>query len=257
MARHGYDHDYGPGVTYREVDLRPHRNEPDSDPNYRGGGYAGMRMEPGYGGQAAYGWYRREHARDLRWDGGAEGRYDPRWDPRRGRFDAEGYFHDPFDEARAHGGRHGGYDAPFGGGYDGEMRGRYGAPRGYDAAFGHRHGPRGGYDAEMRGYDGGMRGREMGGYDRGYGGPVMGSPRPHEGSPRDGGVYAGSGYVRQYDAHSPALRGDGGHDAWYGYAEGGRPLPGDPRRRPTDERGYAGYPSAGYAPQTRPRQALR
>lgn len=265
MARSPYDYEYGPGVTDREVDLRPHRNEPDSDPNYRGGGYGGMRMEPGAPGQGAYGWYRQAFARDLRWDGGAEGRYDPRWDPRNGRFDEDGYFHDPFDEARRHAHARGagawpvrGYDRDVRGGremrgYDADLRREM---RGYDAGF---HG-RGRYDAELRGYDAGVRGwSARAGYDaemRARGGPVMGAPRPQEGAPWDGGVRASNAFLRQYNSASPGIHAD--DQAWWGYAEGGgRTHPDDPRGRPTDERGYAGYNRGGYMPQPRPRQALR
>ncbi|HEX2094130.1 MAG TPA: hypothetical protein VHG28_17130, partial [Longimicrobiaceae bacterium] len=62
MAR--YEDDYY-GKSYRGFSLRPEPIGEDSlDPNYRGG-YRGMRMQDGYGGQAAYGRYRARHAGDL------------------------------------------------------------------------------------------------------------------------------------------------------------------------------------------------
>lgn len=45
------------------------------DPNYRGGGYQGERMQSSQGGQAAYGRYRQLNANDLQGYGGSEGVY--------------------------------------------------------------------------------------------------------------------------------------------------------------------------------------
>ena len=65
---------------------------------------------------------------------------------------------------------------------------------------------------------------------------------------RSGGVRYDSEYLRQYNANSPALR--GGPTRSWGYAEGpdAPPMPGPGvRGRPTDERGYAGYNTGGFA----------
>lgn len=65
----------------------------------------------------------------------------------------------------------------------------------------------------------------------------------------DGGVHHDTRFLRQYNAHSPGLR--GGYDRGYGWApagprEGGFTNPGM-RGRP-NERGYAGYNRGGFAP---------
>lgn len=70
-----------------------------------------------------------------------------------------------------------------------------------------------------------------------------------------GGVRGDARFVRQYNAHSPALRQGGGYDRGYGWAPTG-PREGDfvnpaMRGRP-DERGYAGYNRGGFAPQPGP-----
>lgn len=86
----------GYGADFRQLSMRPHWNDHESlDPNYRGGGYHGMRMEPGTRGRAAYGWNRQVQDPDLGRFGGFDGRYGGH---RGGRFDEEGLFRDPFDE---------------------------------------------------------------------------------------------------------------------------------------------------------------
>ena len=87
-----YDRDYR--ELYRGIPMKPVREHEESlDPNYRGGGYHGMRMQPGRPGQAAYGDYRFEHRDDL----GRYGGYDGRYDAGPGRMDEHGIFRDPFD----------------------------------------------------------------------------------------------------------------------------------------------------------------
>lgn len=155
------------------------------DPNWRGGGYSGQRMDWRHG-QAAYGFHRQTRERDLQGYGGFDGIYDE--GP--GRYNAEGQYEHPY--------------------FHGRMQHPSSAPmrRGYD-------------------YDAGMR--------------------PREG---DGGVRGDARFVRQYNAHSPALRQGGGYDRGYGWApsgprEGGF---GPGVRGRTDERGYAGYNRGGFAP---------
>jgi hypothetical protein len=65
----------------------------------------------------------------------------------------------------------------------------------------------------------------------------------------DGGVRYDREYLRQYNAHSPAL-GPGGPRRSWGMSEGpgAPPMRGrDFRDRPTDERGHAGYNTGGFA----------
>lgn len=71
----------------------------------------------------------------------------------------------------------------------------------------------------------------------------------HDPRREDGGVRYDSGYLRQYNANSPAQR-FGGPDRSWGFAPGPeepRMMGRDPRGRPTDERGYAGYNTGGFA----------
>jgi hypothetical protein len=107
MAR--YDHGYGydremrrpRGFSERGVSQSPaYGRGPTLDPNYQGGGYRGMRMEPGSPGQSSYGWYRATHAGDLGDAGGFDGRYGERWGHGRGRWDGEGLYHEEFDAQR-------------------------------------------------------------------------------------------------------------------------------------------------------------
>lgn len=173
-----YDRDFGP----RGLNMGPHwGNRDDPDPNWRGGHYHGMRMDPSGRYQAAYGRYRQDHARDL----GGYGGFDGRHDSGPGRWDREGLYHDPFDEERHHH-RYGAYgprrpvSRPYDRPYreDGGVRGdnrylrQYNAHspelrRGYDRGYGYAEGP----DAPpMRGVDargGRTREREYGGYNTG------------------------------------------------------------------------------------------
>lgn len=159
-----YEDDYR-GGSFRGFSMRPEPIERDSmDPNYRGG-YQGMRMNPGAGGQAAYGRYRQLRERDLGGSGGFRGEEPPtRYDPRTGTY---------------HRGGTGGYDRDYAGARE---RGGW---HGYDP------GPRRGYDRDARIVEnGGVRGdnrylrqynsesptlRGGGAYDRGYG-RAEGSP---------------------------------------------------------------------------------
>jgi hypothetical protein len=101
---YGYDRgDFrGPqGVSMRGIAQSPRYHQgPTRDPNYQGGEYGGLRMQPGARGQAAYGWYRASHARDLGDAGGYEGRYGRQWEHGRGRFDRQGLYREEFDRER-------------------------------------------------------------------------------------------------------------------------------------------------------------
>jgi hypothetical protein len=188
MARYDYDQAFRPrrhhgfrgdpyphewGVSEREITVAPQPYPGETlDPNYRGGAYGGMRGQPGFPGQASYGWYRAMHERDLGDSGGFQGRYGPRYEFGRGEFDRRGLYHDEFGRERLDAWEHN-RDV-------GMMRGEP-----MDAGEG---GPRAGqgwprYDADHRGpWDGGVR-HDMRfvrqynaysptlerGYDRGYG----------------------------------------------------------------------------------------
>lgn len=113
-------------------------NGESADPNYRGGGYQGMRMGQGQGeghGQAPYGRYRAYHQADLAGYGGFQGRNElPN-----GWYDDAGYYHEARDPRAGRGQMSGGmrgYDRGFGGPrhpegggvrYDGEYLGEYNA----------------------------------------------------------------------------------------------------------------------------------
>ena len=106
MARYGRDFRHG-----RDFDSHPRgmwmgpgwNHDHDSDPNFRGGEYHGMRMgsTPGY--QAAYGRQRMHSAGDL----GGYGGYDGRYDLPEGVYDREGYYHERDAPRMARGPRYG------------------------------------------------------------------------------------------------------------------------------------------------------
>ncbi|MBV9774580.1 MAG: hypothetical protein JO040_11555 [Gemmatimonadetes bacterium] len=119
MAR--YDED-NRRRSFRGFSLRPEEIRGESlDPNYSGGEYRGMRMGQGYEGQAAYGRYRQDHARDLGGNGGYQGRRPPQeYDPRDGTYRRSlprGY-----DQQYESWGRWQGYDPGVQRGYDREQR---------------------------------------------------------------------------------------------------------------------------------------
>jgi hypothetical protein len=160
MARYGYDYrDYrGRPDARHSFGLRGYQmdagwgwDDDGGDPNWRGGGYQGMRMQGG-GRSAAYGRERLHHQYDL----GGHGGFDGRSDLPNGWYDAHGYYHEQY-----------------------EREGRL-------------------------------------------------APRPHpagwraQGGPGEGGVGYGLDYLRQYNAHSPAL------------------APGGPRRRDGFDGRFAG-----------------
>lgn len=89
-------------MAARDENLRGHTMEPgwerdQPDPNWSAGQYHGMRMRPG-GGQAAYGFHRLTHERDLLAHGGFHGIYGA--GP--GRFDGAGAFRHPRLEELRH-----------------------------------------------------------------------------------------------------------------------------------------------------------
>lgn len=152
MAR--YEREYGESM--RGFDMRPGRSGVrGADPNYRGG-YGGLRMEPGYGGQAAYGWHRATHRDELGGYGGYRG-VDRRYD-QMGGYRTNPVYNGEYENqygSRGHNIRRG-YDNGYGPGGDGGVRGdtRYlgqynshspgiqNAPgRGYDRNFGWAPGP--------------------------------------------------------------------------------------------------------------------
>ena len=91
MARQRYDGEYGYGLRGYRMDPGWQWDENSSDPNWRGGGYRGQRMDLGpHHERAAYGWYREGHAADLGGHGGFDGRYDLQ----PGRFDGQGIYHE-------------------------------------------------------------------------------------------------------------------------------------------------------------------
>lgn len=197
MARYDEDHRWR---SYRGFSMRPERMEGESlDPNYRGGEYQGMRMDKGYAGQAAYGRYRQDHARDLGEYGGYRGMQPPQeYNPRDGTY-------------------------------------RRGMPRGYDRQY-EGWGRWQGYDpTPQRGYDRGQRIVQNGGvrpdnrhlqdyntnspvfrqgmggspYDRNYGyaGGEPGGPRPgggpydrdhHQRDANRYGGYSSGGFGERY-----------------------------------------------------------
>lgn len=217
MAR--YDNSYGYGVDYRHVSLRPQWNDPQSlDPNYQGGGYHGMRMEPGTRGQAAYGWQRQAEASDLGRYGGFDGRYGGH---RGGFFDREGLFRDPFDER---------YPTNLGQPHTHAPLQRGVEPRpGYAPQGGDRPGPGKPRQFEhQQESDGGVRHdnrflrqynansvalREGRGYDRGFGWADR-RPDPRADNPRNAPThehgYAGWNSAGWSDKHLPASRRQGG-----------------------------------------------
>ena len=189
MPRYGYDYREfrGPPDARHSYGMRGYQmdagwgwDDDGGDPNWRGGGYRGMRMEGG-GRQAPYGRERLYRQGDL----GGHGGFDGRSDLPNGWYDREGYYHEQY-----------------------EREGRMVPPQ-HQAGWRRQAGP--------GGYDGGVR------YDREY--------------------------LRQYNAHSPAL-GPGGPRRSWGMSEGpgAPPMRGrDFRDRPTDERGHAGYNTGGFA----------
>jgi hypothetical protein len=168
-----YDRQLGYGSDYRELNMRPQQQRGQTaDPNYEGQGYGGMRMQPGNGGQGAYGWYRATHARDLGEFGGFDGRYGDPHGRQPGHFDRDGLYRDTFDRA-GHGSMRGDRTNPI---YNGEYEAqyntgqRYHVRRGYDAGFG-GHGGDGGVRGDTR-YLGQYNRNSpalQGGYDRSYG----------------------------------------------------------------------------------------
>jgi hypothetical protein len=187
MGRYGYDyreyrgrpdarHSYGPRGY--QMDAGWGWDDDGGDPNWRGGGYQGMRMEGG-GRQAAYGRERLYRQNDL----GGHGGFDGRSDLPNGWYDGAGYYHEQY-----------------------EREGRT-APPPHSAGW-----------------------RAQGG-------------------PGEGGVRYDREYLRQYNAHSPAL-GPGGPRRGWGFSAGpdAPPMRGyDARYRQTDERGHAGYNTGGFA----------
>jgi hypothetical protein len=197
-----YPHEFG--VSERQISLAPQPFRSNTmDPNYRGGGYGGMRSEPGFPGQSSYGWYRSMHERDLGAAGGFQGRYGERFEHGRGRFDRDGIYHDRFGRQQQ----------------EAWDRNRdVGAMQGGERMGMGEHGPRGGrgwprYDDEHRGpWDGGVRHdtrfvRQYNahspdlerGYDRGYGwaehprqggGAGMGPSRENQYSGRNSGGFS-------------------------------------------------------------------
>jgi hypothetical protein len=156
---------------------------------------------------------------------GWEDRSDPNW--RGGTY--HGYRMQPAPHRAAYGDHrlHHQYDLGGHGGFDG----RYDWPDGRFDREGIYH------EAYEQG--GGMRSAQRVRYDVDY------EPRWE----RSGGVRYDSGYLRQYNAHSPAL-GPGGPERSWGFAEGpgAPPLRGhDARGRATEERRYAGYNTGGFA----------
>lgn len=96
MRRYRYDEEYGYGHRGYKMGPGWEWDEQSSDPNWRGGGYHGMRMS-GDPYHAAYGFYRESHEGDLGGHGGFDGRYDLA----DGRFDREGIYHEA-DQRRRH-----------------------------------------------------------------------------------------------------------------------------------------------------------
>jgi len=101
MGRNGYDgRDYRGhgdarhsfGVRGYEMDAGWGWEDDGGDPNWRGGGYRGMRMEGG-GRQAAYGRERLYRQNDL----GGHGGFDGRSDLPNGWFDGQGYYHEQYE----------------------------------------------------------------------------------------------------------------------------------------------------------------
>lgn len=193
-----------------EMHLRPEWGRPHpSDPNWRDGGYHGMRMQYGPR-QGAYGWYRQTHAYDLGGAGGVDGIYDEG----RGGFDDEGIYHHP----HFGGGRGRGYDRSYDGGYRSRADaydGGYRRPR-YDGGYRGR-----GYDAPLRHVeDGGVRGdqRHLRQYNR-----------------NSSALRYGSEYDRGF-GHAPGARGEGQY------------VP-DAARRRVNPHGFSGYNrGGGWAP---------
>ncbi len=174
--------------------------------------------DPNYGGYPMGPEWGRPHPMDPNWSDGTYRGARMGWSHHQG-----GYgYHRQMREQDLMG--HGGFD----GIYD-EGPGRYNAEGQFEHPYfyGHMQHPR---SRPLRhGYDAGMR------------------------FVQDGGVRGDTRYLRQYNAHSPALRGP--YDRGYGWApagphEGGfRP---DPRGHETEEHRYAGYNRGGFAPERGP-----
>ena len=101
MPRDGYDYREfrGPadarhsfGVRGYQMDAGWGWDDGGGDPNWRDGGYQGMRME-GDGRHAAYGRERLHSQRDL----GGYGGFDGRSDLPNGWYDASGYYHEQYE----------------------------------------------------------------------------------------------------------------------------------------------------------------
>jgi hypothetical protein len=169
MARHGYGRDYGRGYDRHSFGVRGYQmdagwgwDDDAGDPNWRNGGYQGMRMR-GDGRHAAYGRERLYRQHDL----GGHGGFDGRSDLPNGWYDREGYYHEQYERegrmippAHAAGWREPG--GPEGGGvrYDREYLRQYNAlssalgPGGPRRTWGYGDGPGA---PPMRGHD--TRGR--------------------------------------------------------------------------------------------------
>jgi hypothetical protein len=99
MARHGYGRDYGRGYDRHSFGVRGYQmdagwgwDDDAGDPNWRNGGYQGMRMR-GDGRHAAYGRERLYRQHDL----GGHGGFDGRSDLPNGWYDREGYYHEQYE----------------------------------------------------------------------------------------------------------------------------------------------------------------
>jgi len=173
-ARHSF------GVRGYQMDAGWGWDDDGGDPNWRGGGYQGMRME-GSGRQAPYGRERLYHQHDL----GGHGGFDGRSDLPNGWYDAAGYYHEQYErEGRrlppAHSAGWRGPGGPEDGGvrYDREYLRQYnahspsldegGPRRGWGFSPGPDAPPMRGYDARYRRTDErGHAGYNTGGFAEG------------------------------------------------------------------------------------------